>query len=68
MKNLGCTRLGKMLPLVTVNLINSDQLWRGGKVMRTAGYNPNEVPAAVQAIYAALRRRGWQSHCRAKVF
>ena len=43
MKDLGFTYLGKMPLLITVNLINSKQFGRGGKVMRTAGYNPNVV-------------------------
>ena len=43
MTDLGCIRLGKIPPLVTVNSINSDEFRRSGKVTRTAGYDPNAV-------------------------
>ena len=43
MKDLGCTRLRTMPPLVNVNSINSEQFGRDGKAMRTAGYDPNTV-------------------------
>ena len=43
MKDLGCTHLGTILPLVTVNFTNSEQFGWGRKVTRTSGYNPNAV-------------------------
>ena len=45
MKDIGCTRLRTMPPLVTVNLITSNQFGLGGMITRTAGYDPNTVSA-----------------------
>ena len=41
MKDLRCTRLRTMPPLITMNSINSEHFGRGGMITRTMGYNPN---------------------------